>query len=204
MFSIKHFLLGAALSLLPVSFYGYIVLRPQAASNALVLGTKTEYHPKTLALSELNIIEASASAGTESPKSGDTAISPEPTKAPDIKPVSVTAVRVSRKVTPPEEVTVLIERYSSQYGINKDMMINIAHCESGFRANATNGPYAGLYQFVSSTWASNRRAMGLDPNPELRFNAEEAVKTAAFKMSRDGYGAWPVCQKKAAALLTSR
>jgi hypothetical protein len=35
--------------------------------------------------------------------------------------------------------------------------------------------------------------MGLNPDPELRFNAEEAIKTTAYKISRDGTGAWPVC-----------
>jgi hypothetical protein len=83
------------------------------------------------------------------------------------------------------------------------MMIGIAKCESGFRENAVNGPYAGIYQFVSGTWISNRRAMGLDENLELRYNAEESVKTAAFKMNRDGFGAWPVCQHKAKGLVAT-
>jgi hypothetical protein len=39
--------------------------------------------------------------------------------------------------------------------------------------------------------------MGENPDPFLRYHPEEAAKTAAFKMSRDGFGAWPVCGRKA-------
>jgi hypothetical protein len=78
-------------------------------------------------------------------------------------------------------------------------MKKIAQCESGMRPEATNGPYGGMFQFVSSTWISNRKAMGKDPNPALRYNAAEAIETAAFKMGRDGYGAWPACSRKALA-----
>lgn len=88
----------------------------------------------------------------------------------------------------------LIQTYANQYNADPYKMIAIAHCESGLRSNAVNGPFAGVYQFLSSTWQSNRRAMGLDPDPGLRYSIEESIKTAAFKMGRDGYGAWPVCQ----------
>lgn len=96
-----------------------------------------------------------------------------------------------------EELINMIDKYATIYGAKKELMIPIMRCESGFNTNAINGPFAGLFQFISSTWISNRKAMGLDPNPSLRFNAEEAIKTAAFKMGRDGYGAWPACSEKA-------
>jgi hypothetical protein len=35
--------------------------------------------------------------------------------------------------------------------------------------------------------------MGLDSNPDLRFNADESIKTAAFKIAHGGIGAWPNC-----------
>src|SRR4030043_640917 len=133
---------------------------------------------------------------------------PEPT--PTIKQVvAYTASNTSNSVQETnslgasENIIALIEKYALEYGVDKNMMIGIAKCESGFRENAINGPYAGIYQFVSGTWISNRRAMGLDENLDLRFNAEEAVRTAAFKMNRDGFGAWPVCQHKARRLLVT-
>lgn len=99
----------------------------------------------------------------------------------------------------PEDVSNLIDRYADEFHANPSIMKSIARCESGFRPEAVNGNFGGMFQFLPSTWSSNRKAMGLDPNPELRFNAEEAVKTAAFKMGRDGYGAWPACYKEALA-----
>lgn len=95
----------------------------------------------------------------------------------------------------------LFDKYAAEYNLDKNIMKHIAKCESGFRPEAVNGPYGGMFQFISSTWVSNRRAMGADQNPDLRFNAEEAIKTAAFKMSRDGFGAWPACSRKALAAL---
>lgn len=89
----------------------------------------------------------------------------------------------------------LIDKYAAEYGVDSAMMKKIAQCESGMRAEAVNGPYAGIYQFLASTWSSNRAAMGEDTSPALRYNLEEAVKTAAFKMSRDGFGAWPACSR---------
>ncbi|QQS38487.1 transglycosylase family protein [Candidatus Woesebacteria bacterium] len=97
----------------------------------------------------------------------------------------------------PNAITDLIDKYAVDYNVSSTKMKTIAKCESGFRSDAASatGTYVGLYQFHPSTWISNRNAMGLDPDPSLRSNAEEAIKTAAYKMARDGYGAWPVCGK---------
>jgi len=50
-----------------------------------------------------------------------------------------------------------------------------------------------MFQFSASTWASVRGLMGLDPNPDLRENAEEAIHTTAFMLSRGEESAWPNC-----------
>lgn len=136
---------------------------------------------------------------------------PVATPAPTNTPVALTAeAKVAEltiyKPTPapvPEDVTGLIRKYAAEYGANAEVMIIIARCESGFRADAVSpsGAYKGLFQFVTSTWQSNRRAMGLSDDPALMLNAEEAIRTAAFKMGRDGYGAWPVCSQKAFSAL---
>jgi soluble lytic murein transglycosylase-like protein len=91
------------------------------------------------------------------------------------------------------------DAFSKEYGVSKEVLKTIAYCESGIRPQATNGPYGGMFQFTQGTWISNRKAMGLEPNPNLRFDAREAIKTAAFKISRDGVSAWPVCGKRALA-----
>jgi hypothetical protein len=59
---------------------------------------------------------------------------------------------------------------------------------------ASNLQYAGMFQFGPGTWESVRGRMNLDPNIELRYNAEEAIRTAAFYISINGERAWPNCQ----------
>jgi soluble lytic murein transglycosylase-like protein len=197
--NIKHFLLGALLGLIPVLFYGYLKLTP-AKPQPQILAAHTEYVPQA---DFLNITEVISTHSAELAKPNSPTPSPKPTSTPKPTPLPTETIQDTPKINSqaPENLTLLIEKYANRYGVDKDMMIGIAKCESGFRENAVNGPYAGMYQFVSSTWVSNRRAMGEDPDPNLRFNAEESIKTAAFKMGRDGYGAWPVCQHKAKRLL---
>lgn len=117
------------------------------------------------------------------------------------KPVVKAVAPAPKPVTQNVNYHELFVKYASEYGANPSIMIAIAQCESGMRANAINGPYGGMFQFLASTWASNRAAMGLSTDPNLRFSAEEAIKTAAFKMGRDGYGAWPHCSQSAFSTL---
>lgn len=95
----------------------------------------------------------------------------------------------------PQQLALLFAKYSHEYAVDKQILERVAWCESSFNPEAVNGPYGGLYQFITSTWISSRQAMGLDINPALRFNPEEAIRTASYKISRDGLGAWPVCSR---------
>ncbi|MFZ2024891.1 MAG: transglycosylase family protein [Microgenomates group bacterium] len=108
---------------------------------------------------------------------------PSPTPKPT--PIPVTAAQLDEWFT----------KYSNHYSIDRQKFWNIAVCESGLRPSATNGIYGGLFQFSPATWKSTRAAMQMDTNPDLRFNAEEAIKTAAFKTSTAGLAAWPNCGK---------
>lgn len=89
----------------------------------------------------------------------------------------------------------MIETYGAQYRVDANILKKIASCESGFNPNALNGPYGGMYQFAAQTWINTRSQMGRDTNPDLRFDAKEAIMTAAFKISRDGTGAWANCAR---------
>lgn len=95
----------------------------------------------------------------------------------------------------PSELEVMFSAYASYYKVDRSLLRFICFCESRFNPKATNGKHAGLYQFNPTTWSATRKRMNHDPNPELRFNAEEAVKTAAFKIAREGSGAWVVCSR---------
>lgn len=84
-------------------------------------------------------------------------------------------------------------QYSQEYGVEEYTLKYIAYCESKMNPSAVNGPYAGLFQFNSNTWASTRTAMAADPNADLRFNAQESIRTAAWKIAHGGQNAWPNC-----------
>jgi len=88
----------------------------------------------------------------------------------------------------------LFEKYGGEYGVEPNLLKKICQCESHCNPNAVNGYYGGMYQYTPGSWKSTRRAMGLDPNPDLRFNAEESIRTTAFKIANGGIGAWPNCR----------
>lgn len=111
-------------------------------------------------------------------------LTPTPTK---IKPTPTPTSTSS------EEVNEFIDRFAAQYGVDKNVLRHIAICESGFKSGATNGPYAGLYQFGSTTWQNIRKEIGEDTNPDLRYAAKDAVQTAAYAVSKGKGGMWPNC-----------
>jgi hypothetical protein len=114
---------------------------------------------------------------------------PKPTLTPTVTPIPTFIPYTS------EILEGWFSRYSDEYHCDKELLRKIAACESGFNATSFNAKhnYAGIYQFAESTWRVTRRQMGVDENPDLRFNPEEAIKTAAFKISRGGVGAWKNC-----------
>lgn len=118
---------------------------------------------------------------------------PTPTIAPTAVPSPTATPTPQATVTSPAELDAHFDKYASEYGVDKEDLKRIAKCEAGFNSQADTGLYAGMYQFHAETWASTRNAMGLDPNPDLRKNAEESIRTAAFKIKNGGRGAWPNC-----------
>jgi len=126
---------------------------------------------------------------------------PTPTPEPTNTPTPTVSPTPSLTPTPPpppvtsQQLDEWFTKYSNQYSIDRQKFWRVAVCESNLKPGATNGDYGGLYQFSSNTWKSTRRAMNMDPNPELRFNPEEAIKTAAFKISTAGFSLWPNCEK---------
>ena len=111
---------------------------------------------------------------------------PSPTPSPTPTPIPVSSPQLDAWFT----------QYANHYSVDRSLLWRIAVCETGLRPNATNGIYGGLFQFSSNTWKANRQRMGMDSNPDLRFNPEEAIRTAAFLLSTRGPGAWPQCSLK--------
>lgn len=120
-----------------------------------------------------------------------------PTPSPTPLPTSTPTPTPERPPQPaPQHMDEWFRRYSAEYGADEQLLRKIAACESGYNTSSHNTTYdyGGMYQFAHATWVSTRMQMGADPNPDLRFNGEEAIKTAAFKVSRGGAGAWANCR----------
>lgn len=115
---------------------------------------------------------------------------PTPTSAP---PTATPQPKPTIEVI--ADLETLFTKYGDEYHVDKELLKKIAKCESGFNSQSDTGLYAGMFQFASQTWISTRTLMGLDPNPDLRKNAEESIRTAAFMVSRGQQNAWPTCSK---------
>ncbi len=123
--------------------------------------------------------------------------SPTPTVTPSPKPTITPTPSSTPTPVPPaytsQQINGFIDRFSSQYSVDPNVLRHIAVCESGFNPVAINGPYFGLFQFGPNTWNSNRLLMGEDAGLNLRLDAEEATQTAAYILSVRGGGVWPNC-----------
>ncbi|MGB6881989.1 MAG: transglycosylase SLT domain-containing protein [Microgenomates group bacterium] len=175
----KHFFLAMLITAVPLS----ILITINAKEQTEVLSQIVETTPEPAQSPTPTPTEEPTPIPTEKPTptlSPTPTISPSPTPEP-LPPVS------------PEEIHGFIERFAAQYGVDPNVLRHIAVCESEFNPLAINNSYVGLFQFGPITWANNRKAMGEDPNPDLRLNAEESAQTAAYILSTRGGGVWPNC-----------
>jgi soluble lytic murein transglycosylase-like protein len=116
-----------------------------------------------------------------------TTIIPQPTvtTTPSPSPLPVTASA--------GDVEAFFSKYSDEYHVDRELLKKIARCESSFNASAENGPYAGMFQFAGQTWTSVRTVLGMDANQDLRKNAEESIRTAAYMIGHGQANAWSAC-----------
>lgn len=133
-------------------------------------------------------------------------LSPTPTSLPSATPTQpppptlIPTAIPSATPTPQPTIAVvsdtesLFSRFSDEYHVDKELLKRVARCESGFNPQAENGPYRGMFQFLGQTWTTVRTTMGLDSNPDLRTNAEEAIRTAAYMFSHGQAYAWAGCE----------
>lgn len=122
--------------------------------------------------------------------------SPTQTPTPSLTPTpepSPTPTPIPLPTYNPQEIHGFIERFAGQYAVDPNVLRHIAVCESGFNPKAVNLSYVGLYQFGPGTWQRYRARMGEDISTDLRFNAEEAVQTAAYVLSVNEAYIWPSC-----------
>lgn len=142
-----------------------------------------------------NVLSEATTAATSTPTVTPTptiASTPTATATPKPKPIP-TKTPVPQPTFSSQQIYELINRFAGQYGVSPDVLRYMAICESGFNPKAIHAGYAGLFQFGSTTWKGLRVKIGEDPNPDLRFNAEEAVQTAAYAISIGESAIWPNC-----------
>ena len=144
--------------------------------------TKKENMNNTVTISQIPFNENDYIVITETPV-------PTPTLKPTLTPTPAPKVISSGQLA--DQFT----KYSNQYSVNRELLWKIGVCESGLNSSATNGIYGGMFQFSESSWITIRTHMNLPHDSKLRFDAEESIKTAAFKLSVGGAGAWPECGK---------
>lgn len=130
----------------------------------------------------------SPSPSPSPPPSPSSSPSPKPTPIPSPSPIPSPPPPVST-----EQINDFIEQFAGQHGVDPNVLRHIAVCESGFNPLAENLAYAGLYQFTPSAWKKYRGLLGEDTDPDLRFNAEEAIQTAAYVLSINQAYIWPNC-----------
>lgn len=129
-----------------------------------------------------------AKISTPTPKPARTPI-PSPTGGPTPTPTAIPIIVL------PADLEELFSKYSTAYGVDKELLKRIAKCESGLNPNAQTKEYAGLFQFGATIWIQTRTLMGQNPDLNLRLNPEEAIRTAAFMVSQNHLGIWPNCSK---------
>ncbi len=119
-----------------------------------------------------------------------------PTPLPTATPTPIPTATPTPTPTPiitSSDLEQLFQKYSDSYHVDRELLKRIAACESGFNSNASFLDYTGMFQFSTESWTLTRQSMNEDSNPDLRRNAEEAIKTAAFKIANGGQNAWPNC-----------
>ncbi|RJQ38510.1 hypothetical protein C4559_01835 [Candidatus Microgenomates bacterium] len=118
---------------------------------------------------------------------------PTPTLTP--APTATPSPTFTPTPLPPSGLDELFTKFASEYSIDKELLKRIANCESSLNPSAGTNKYAGLFQFAEPIWTQTRNLMGQNPDINLRFDAQEAIRTAAFMLSQNHLGIWPVCGK---------
>lgn len=83
----------------------------------------------------------------------------------------------------------LITDAADEFGVDHDLMIRIARCESGLRWNAYNRSGAsGLFQHMKQYWAGRAAAIG-EPEASI-MDPRQNARAAAWMLSTQGTSPW--------------
>jgi hypothetical protein len=133
--------------------------------------------PEENVLAEATVLPTETPPGSPQPSAEAATPIPSPLSSPTPVPLATPKplAKGGQPVVTSQQINDFIDRFASQYGVDPNVLRAIAICESGFNPKAYRASYAGLFQFGSITWKNLRLEIGEDVNPDLRYNAEEAV-----------------------------
>lgn len=108
---------------------------------------------------------------------------PAPTPRQYSRPVPTTEHPYTR-----DEVIDLIRKYSSAYGINPDLPLRVAKCESGYRWDAMNkvSTASGVFQYLTGTWKNTPAGK----QGKSVFDADANVHMAVAAIANGGIYHW--------------
>lgn len=80
-----------------------------------------------------------------------------------------------------------IEQEAIEQGVDPNVAIKVAMCESGIRqgVKAKTSSASGIFQFLASTWKSTLARMGLPPNLDV-FDGATNIMVGLWLMAQDG------------------
>lgn len=172
-----------------------VTLTPE---NVLPAQTSTTPTPEITATPSVlpkpsNTPASNAASPTQIP-SVTVTLTSTPTSNPTASPTPSVAAKL---LVAPAYLEPLFNQYAAQYNVDGQLLRKIANCESHYNTGVVGGGglYGGMFQFGVESWQSMRNKMGLDPNPDLRFGANESIQTAAYALSLGKASMWPSCSK---------
>jgi hypothetical protein len=104
--------------------------------------------------------------------------------------LAVAKLRGHAAVAGPAHVDHALRVAASTYGVPLARLRRVAACESTLDPNATNGHYAGLFQFGAPLWRATPYATFSRTDPYA------AALAAAWAFKGGMAGHWPVCGRR--------
>lgn len=138
-------------------------------------------------------INGAAVKGTRPTSELDACVRQDNSEAEKLKAPASLPVMVETKPTV-EDVKKEIIKQSREFGLNENMMLALADCESEFIWNAKNptSTARGVYQYLIGTWEETESAkQGFERN-----DIEANIREAMIDISNGESWRWPDCKAK--------
>lgn len=97
----------------------------------------------------------------------------------------------SKRIITKEDVKEYIKEYSEEYGVDSDLALNIAKCESEYYYEAQNPDSSaeGVFQMIDSTWEYTMEMMDM-PTTTSKISVPESIEAGVYLLSKEGSSHW--------------